>query len=77
MLPGPGATQLGIYIGYVRAGWWGGAIAGLCFILPALAIMLALTSAYAWLQWLLPVLCFSLAAWAGRPRRFKATPRAA
>ena len=47
MLPGPGATQLGIYIGYVRAGWWGGAIAGLCFILPALAIMLALTSAYA------------------------------
>ncbi len=37
----------------------------------------ALTSAYAWLQWLLPVLCFSLAAWAGRPRRFKATPRAA
>lgn len=47
MLPGPGATQLGIYIGYVRAGWWGGAIAGLCFILPALAIMLGLTSMYA------------------------------
>lgn len=23
MLPGPGATQLGIYIGYVRAGWGG------------------------------------------------------
>ena len=47
MLPGPGATQLGIYIGYVRAGWWGGAIAGLCFIVPAFAIMLALTAAYA------------------------------
>lgn len=47
MLPGPGATQLGIYIGYVRAGWWGGAIAGICFILPALAIMLGLTSMYA------------------------------
>lgn len=47
MLPGPGATQLGIYLGYVRAGWWGGALAGLCFIVPAFAIMLALTMAYA------------------------------
>lgn len=47
MLPGAGATQLGIYIGYVRAGWWGGALAGLCFIVPAFAIMLALTAAYA------------------------------
>jgi putative thiamine transport system permease protein len=32
----------------------------------------SLTSAYAWLQWLLPVLGFSLAAWAGMPRRFRA-----
>lgn len=31
----------------------------------------SLTSAYAWLQWLLPVLLFGLAAWAGRPRRFR------
>jgi putative thiamine transport system permease protein len=30
----------------------------------------SLTSAYAWLQWLLPVAGFALAAWAGRPRRF-------
>lgn len=30
----------------------------------------SLTSAYAWLQWLLPAACFALAAWAGRPRRF-------
>ena len=30
----------------------------------------SLTSAYAWLQWLLPVLGFALAAWAGRARRF-------
>ena len=30
----------------------------------------SLTSAYAWLQWLLPVIGFALAAWAGRPRRF-------
>ena len=30
----------------------------------------SLTSAYAWLQWLLPALGFSMAAWAGKPRRF-------
>lgn len=47
MLPGAGATQLGIYLGYVRAGWWGGMLAGLCFIVPAFVIMLALTAMYA------------------------------
>ena len=31
----------------------------------------SLTSAYAMLQWLLPVIGFSLAAWAGQARRFK------
>lgn len=30
----------------------------------------SLTAAYAWLQWLLPVLVFALAAWLGRPRGF-------
>ena len=30
----------------------------------------SLTSAYAWLQWLLPVLAFALAAWLGKPRRY-------
>lgn len=47
MLPGAGATQLGIYLGHARAGWWGGVLAGLCFIVPAFFIMLALTMAYA------------------------------
>jgi chromate transporter len=46
MLPGAGATQLGIFIGYRRAGWWGGVLAGLCFILPAFCIMLGLTLLY-------------------------------
>ncbi len=31
----------------------------------------SLTAAYAWLQWLLPALMFGVAAWAGRPRRFR------
>jgi len=47
MLPGAGATQLGIFLGYARGGWWGGLLAGLCFVLPAFGIMLALTMAYA------------------------------
>ncbi len=46
LLPGAGATQLGIYLGYRRAGWWGGVLAGLCFILPAFFIMLGLTLLY-------------------------------
>lgn len=46
MLPGAAATQLGIFVGYQRAGWWGGVVAGLCFILPAFVIMLALTLLY-------------------------------
>jgi chromate transporter len=46
MLPGPGATQLGIFIGHAKAGLAGGIIAGICFILPAFLIMLALSAAY-------------------------------
>lgn len=33
----------------------------------------SLTGAYAWLQFVLPVLGFALAAWVGRPRRFTVT----
>jgi chromate transporter len=46
MLPGPGVTQLGIFIGSAKAGVVGGIIAGICFILPAFLIMLALAAAY-------------------------------
>lgn len=47
MLPGATATQLGMFFGYARGGWWGGLLGGLCFVLPAFVIMLALTIAYA------------------------------
>jgi chromate transporter len=47
MLPGPGATQLAIFIGHAKAGIVGGILAGICFIVPAFAIMLALAGAYA------------------------------
>jgi chromate transporter len=46
MLPGAGATQLGIFLGFARSGWWGGLLAGLCFVFPAFLIMLALTWFY-------------------------------
>ena len=46
VLPGATATQLGIFLGYVRAGWWGGLLAGLCFAAPAFVVMLALAFAY-------------------------------
>jgi chromate transporter len=47
MLPGATATQLGIFLGYARGGWWGGVLGGVCFVLPAFFIMLALTVVYA------------------------------
>ena len=39
LIPGPSSTELAIYIGYLRAGWWGLMIAGVCFIVPAMAIV--------------------------------------
>lgn len=46
VLPGATATQLGIFLGHARGGWWGGLLAGLCFAAPAFVIMLGLTVAY-------------------------------
>jgi chromate transporter len=46
MLPGPLATQLGIYIGHAKQGTAGGIIAGFAFILPAFLIMIALSWIY-------------------------------
>src|SRR5207244_7520001 len=49
-LPGAPAMQMCIYIGHQRAGWRGGALAGLAFMAPAFGVMRALSvaaSAYA------------------------------
>ena len=48
-LPGATALQMCIFTGYQRAGYWGGVLAGVAFMLPAFAVMLmlaALHSAY-------------------------------
>jgi chromate transporter len=47
MLPGATATQLGIFLGYARGGWWGGLLGGACFVLPGFVVMVVLTLAYA------------------------------
>ena len=47
MLPGATATQLGIFLGYARGGWWGGLLAGVSFVLPAFFVILGLSIAYA------------------------------
>jgi chromate transporter len=47
MLPGATAAQLSIFLGYARGGWWGGLLAGLCFVLPGFFVLLALTIGYA------------------------------
>jgi len=46
MIPGPNSTEMGIHIGYVRAGWKGLILAGICFILPAVAISLLFAHFY-------------------------------
>lgn len=46
LIPGPSSTELAIYLGYLRAGWPGLLLAGACFILPAMLIVLAFAWAY-------------------------------
>jgi chromate transporter len=47
LIPGPNATELAIYLGYIRAGWLGLVVGGVCFIVPAMLMVLALAWAYA------------------------------
>jgi chromate transporter len=45
LIPGPNSTELAIYLSYLRAGWPGLFVGGVCFIGPAMLIVLA----FAWL----------------------------
>ncbi len=47
LLPGPEAQQLATWIGWRLHGWRGGLAAGLLFVIPGAAIMLALSVLYA------------------------------
>jgi chromate transporter len=46
LIPGPNSTEMVIHISFVRAGWPGLILGGLCFILPAMASVLVLAWAY-------------------------------
>jgi chromate transporter len=56
LMPGPLAAQLAIYLGYVDYGIRGATLAGLAFVLPSFAMVVALGMAYvaygglAWMQ---------------------------
>jgi chromate transporter len=47
LIPGPNSTEMTIHMGYLRAGWRGLILGGLCFILPAASIVLGLAWLYA------------------------------
>ena len=46
LLPGPEATQLATYIGWLMHRTWGGIVAGVLFVLPSVFILIALTWIY-------------------------------
>src|SRR5512144_2746144 len=46
LLPGPEALQLVIYVGYKKAGYWAGILAGVLFILPGYITLAALAWIY-------------------------------
>jgi chromate transporter len=46
LIPGPNSTELAIHIGHAVAGWSGLVVAGVCFIVPAALIVLAIAWGY-------------------------------
>jgi chromate transporter len=54
-LPGPLAIQVGIYISYLRGGFWGAWIGGWAFIFPNFVIVAALGALYVYFSDLKPI----------------------
>jgi chromate transporter len=46
LIPGPNSAEMAIHIGYLRAGWPGLIMGGLCFVVPATLIVLFLSWLY-------------------------------
>lgn len=46
LIPGPNSTEMVIHVSYLRGGWRGLIVGGVCFIVPAMLSVLALAWAY-------------------------------
>jgi len=46
LIPAPSSSELAIHIGYLRAGWLGLVVGGLCFIFPAAILVAGIAWAY-------------------------------
>jgi chromate transporter len=46
LIPGPNSTEMPIHLGFLRAGWPGLIVGGVCFVVPAMLIVLILAWAY-------------------------------
>ena len=46
LIPGPSSTELAIFIGYLCQGWAGLLLGGVCFIIPAMIIVIGFAWAY-------------------------------
>ncbi len=46
LIPGPSSTEMAIFIGYLCEGWMGLLLSGVCFIVPAMLMVLAFAWAY-------------------------------
>lgn len=46
LIPGPNSTEMTMHLGSLRAGWRGLIVAGVCFITPAMLIVMALAWVY-------------------------------
>jgi chromate transporter len=46
LIPGPNSTEMAIHVGFLRAGWLGLIVGGVCFILPAMLIVMVLAGVY-------------------------------
>ncbi len=46
LIPGPSSTEMAIFIGYLCRGWAGLLLGGLCFIIPAMIIVIGFAWAY-------------------------------
>lgn len=46
LIPGPSSSELAIHIGYLRGGWLGLVVGGICFILPAAILVACIAWAY-------------------------------